>query len=228
MWKVHVVDLCKLILFKICRVVKISTQNLTRCQKSWFRIWQDEKMLIHNLTRRKIFNQNHAFYKKILFKIMLFTKIFLFKIVLFKTARKTQNLRNLRGKLNQNVIFCVQFFFKVFLFKKFFWFIIWRVVKVLIHNLTRCKIFISELCFLNHLFRFWLNYCQSGTQNNLLENDNDWCFFYECVVCVWLTFGTIFLVIAFFMAVGFLMGVMTISFALLIDLYNSLWISNNG
>ena len=54
-----------------------------------------------------------------------------------------------------------------------------------------------------------------------------WCkkFSYECVACVCLKFGTIFLLIAFFMAIGFLMGVMTISFALLIDLYKSLWIS---
>ena len=46
--------------------------------------------------------------------------------------------------------------------------------------------------------------------------------FYECVASVCLTFGTIFLVIAFFMAVGFLMGLMTISFALPNDLYKSL------
>ena len=50
-----------------------------------------------------------------------------------------------------------------------------------------------------------------------------WCkrFFYECVVCVCLTFATIFFFIAFFMALGFLMGVMTISFALPIDLYRA-------
>ena len=53
-------------------------------------------------------------------------------------------------------------------------------------------------------------------------------FFYECVACVCLTIGTIFLLIAFFMALGFLMGVLTISFALPIDLYKSLWISENG
>ena len=52
--------------------------------------------------------------------------------------------------------------------------------------------------------------------------------FYECVACVCLTIGTIFLVIAFFMALGFLMGVLTISIALPIDLYKSLWISKNG
>ena len=52
--------------------------------------------------------------------------------------------------------------------------------------------------------------------------------FYECVGCACFTFGTIFLVIVFLMALGFLMGVMTISFALPIDLYKSLWISENG
>ena len=52
--------------------------------------------------------------------------------------------------------------------------------------------------------------------------------FYECVACVCLTIGTIFLLIASFMTLGFLMGVLTISFALPIDLYKSLWISENG
>ena len=52
--------------------------------------------------------------------------------------------------------------------------------------------------------------------------------FYECVACVCLTFGTIFLVIAFFMALGFLVALLTISFALPIDLYKSLWTSENG
>ena len=52
--------------------------------------------------------------------------------------------------------------------------------------------------------------------------------FYECVACVCLTFGSIFLVIALFMAIGFLMGVETVSFALPIDLYKSLWNSGNG
>ena len=47
--------------------------------------------------------------------------------------------------------------------------------------------------------------------------------FYECVACVCHTFGTMFLGIAFFMALGFLMGVMTITFALPIDLYKPLW-----
>ena len=52
--------------------------------------------------------------------------------------------------------------------------------------------------------------------------------FYECVACVYLTIGTNFLLIAFFMALGFLMDVMTISFALPIDLYKALWNSENG
>ena len=49
--------------------------------------------------------------------------------------------------------------------------------------------------------------------------------FYECVACVCLTYGTIRLVIAFLMALGFLVGVMAISFALPVDLNKSLWIS---
>ena len=52
--------------------------------------------------------------------------------------------------------------------------------------------------------------------------------FYECVVCVCLTIGTIFLVITFFMVLEFLLGVLTISFALPIDLYKILWNSENG
>ena len=52
--------------------------------------------------------------------------------------------------------------------------------------------------------------------------------FYEIVASVCLTFGTIVSVIALFMAIVLLMGVMTISFALPIDLYKSLWFSENG
>ena len=52
--------------------------------------------------------------------------------------------------------------------------------------------------------------------------------FHECVACVYLTFRTIFLVIAFFMAIVFFMGVMTISFALPVDLYKSLRNAGNG
>ena len=52
--------------------------------------------------------------------------------------------------------------------------------------------------------------------------------FYGCVACVCLTFGTIFLVIAFFMEIEFFMGVMTLCFALAIDLNKSLWNSKIG
>ena len=52
--------------------------------------------------------------------------------------------------------------------------------------------------------------------------------FYECVACVCHTFGAMFLGIPFFMALGFLMGVMTITFALQIDLCKPLWNSENG
>ena len=52
--------------------------------------------------------------------------------------------------------------------------------------------------------------------------------FHECVACVSLTFVTIILVFAFLMALGFLVAVMTVSFALPIDLYKSLWNSESG
>ena len=45
---------------------------------------------------------------------------------------------------------------------------------------------------------------------------------YECVACVCLTFVTLLLVIAFFMAIEILMGVMSESFALPIDFYKFL------
>ena len=50
----------------------------------------------------------------------------------------------------------------------------------------------------------------------------------ESVACVCFTFDTIFLNFAFFMTIGYLMGVMTISFALTIDLIKILWSSENG
>ena len=57
-----------------------------------------------------------------------------------------------------------------------------------------------------------------------------WCefIFYECVARVCLPIGTILLVHAYSMALGFLMGVLTISFAPPVDLYKSLWNSENG
>ena len=48
------------------------------------------------------------------------------------------------------------------------------------------------------------------------------------MACVCFAFGIIFFVIAFVLAIGFLMCVMTISFALSIDLYKSLRNPKNG
>ena len=48
--------------------------------------------------------------------------------------------------------------------------------------------------------------------------------FYECLT----HFDLILVVIAFFMALGFLMGLITITFALPIDFYKSLWNSESG
>ena len=52
--------------------------------------------------------------------------------------------------------------------------------------------------------------------------------FYECVACVCLLIGAVFLVIAFFLALGLLMGVFTISISIPFDFYKSLWNSKNG
>ena len=52
--------------------------------------------------------------------------------------------------------------------------------------------------------------------------------FYECMAFVCLICGTIFLVFGFFMAIGFLMGAMTISFALAIDICKYLRNSESG
>ena len=107
------VDLGKLFLFEIYRVVKFSIQNLTRCKKVGSK---SDKMKCFYfkimLFRKKIFLKIMLFIKNIFFKIVLLKIHFFFKFVLFKYARKTQNLRILRGKLKQNVIFCVQFFFQ--------------------------------------------------------------------------------------------------------------------
>ena len=106
------------------------------------KIWRMFKKLISNLTRWKIFNSKSDKTKKFWFKIMLFRNIFLFKIMPFRKiffskiklfkknffikivhfnfARKTQNLRILRGKMSQNVIFWVQKFFKICLLKIIF------------------------------------------------------------------------------------------------------------
>ena len=53
------------------------------------------------------------YFRKSFFPEIVLSKInFSFGIVLFESARKTQNLRILRGKLNQKVIYCVHVFFQ--------------------------------------------------------------------------------------------------------------------
>ena len=72
--------------------------------------------------------------------------------------------------------------------------------------------------------------CYNNPRMNCGKMTTTWCksFLYECVICVCLTIATSFFFIGFFMALGFLMGVLTTSFALPIDLYKSLWNSENG
>ena len=68
------------------------------------------------------------------------------------------------------------------------------------------------------------------SKNHLLENDDGLGLknFCEYVTSVCLMFGTIVSNMAFIMAIACLMGAMTISIALSIDLYKSLWNSENG
>ena len=77
-------------------------------------------------------------------KNVLLKKLFFFKIVLLKIARKTKNLRILRGKKSQNVIFCVQNFLQNLLFKNIFFFKIVLFKIFFSSNLTRRKIFNSK------------------------------------------------------------------------------------
>ena len=73
---------------------------------------------------------------------MFFIKGFSFKFVLFKNL----------------------YFFKIKFLKNKFLCRIWRVVKFLIRNLTRCKILTSKSCFLYLLFRFLLHCYQSARE----------------------------------------------------------------
>ena len=163
-----------------------------------------------------------------------------------------QELSFSRNKMNPNLFFWMQTFFqnltsrKIFDSKSnalyFFQTKMWRVVKLLNQNLTRCIFLFQNLTRCNFLYSksaFQIDFLDSPwnitkmlptKKNDLLENDDslDKKIFYECVACVCVTFGTKFLVISLVMALGFLMSVMTISFALPIDLYKSLWISENG
>ena len=75
----------------------------------------------------------------------------------FKNARKTQDLRILRGKLNQNRIFCVQIFFKIVLFRKFF---CWKSCFLKI-------IFSSKSCFLGSFFSWKTCFLKIYSSSNL-------------------------------------------------------------
>ena len=148
----------------------------------------------------QFFFQNLLFKQKLFFKIVLFKNISSFKIML----------------LNQK--FCSK---------------IWRVVIFLIPNLTRSKKFNSGSdTLLSFLFKIMLSKssfqilatllseCYQHHKTYFWKKTMAWGkkIFYKCLACVCLTLGTIFLTMAFSMAIGFLMGVMIVSFALPIDL----------
>ena len=88
MWKVHVVELGKIFLFKICRVAKFSIQNLTRCEKigsksdkrkkSWFKIWQDENFFFKIMLFTTNFSSKSCFWQKIFYLKSCFLKKFFF------------------------------------------------------------------------------------------------------------------------------------------------------
>ena len=102
----------------------------------------------------------------------------------------------------------------VFLFSK-----IWHVLKFLNQNL----LFKSSFQILAEIL--------SKSKNNLLDNDVglEWKKISRvCGMCLSLTFGTIILVIAIFMALGFLMGKTILSIALPIDFYKSFWKTQSG
>ena len=76
--------------------------------------------------------------------------------------------------------------------------------------------FYFKICFLNRLFRLPMSYYQRTTcwKMTMVWGKK---IFDECVACVWLTIGKNFWVFAFFMSIGFLMRVITISFAIRVD-----------
>ena len=138
-------DLGKFFLFKIRRAVLFLIPNLKRCKKVdtksdktknfLFKIMLFTKTFLFKimlfrrnflfkimLFRRNFLFKIMLFRKKFVFKIVLFRKIFFFKSVFFGIARKTQKLRNLRGKLSQNVVFLCAKLFSKSAFKKNFFF----------------------------------------------------------------------------------------------------------
>ena len=154
---------------KFAKLQKTYTQNLTRCKifkakfdaslKSWFKIWRIVKCWFKIWQDENFVCQNHAFYKKFLFKTMLFTKNFHSKSCFSKkfsskscflkvhVKRKNCAFYGVNWtktwffvcKLFKIVLFKNNSFFKIVLFKNNFFF------KIVLFNIF----FSSKSCFLN-------------------------------------------------------------------------------
>ena len=176
-------------------------------------------------------------------KMCAFYGINLVKTWFFVCKIFFQNLRSENNFFFRIVLLKKFLFFKIMPCKNNFFFKIWRIVKFLIRNPTRRTIFylkircVVKFLIQNLLFKSsfqilaeFLSKCFQNQRTTCGKLTLAWgkTVFYECVACVCLTFGSIFLVIGFFMAIGFLMSVMIISFALPIYLYKCLWNSKNG
>ena len=139
-------------------------------------------------------------------------------------SKKQKNCKNMsfsRSTKNQNLIFEWKQFFKN-----------WHVEKRLIQNVTRCIFSIQNLTRSKN-FYFEPSFhvvVELLPENNLMDNDNGLRLKYLSRVCVMCLsqFWYYSLLFAFFIALAFLMVVVSISFALPIDLYKSLRISKNG
>ena len=217
-----------------------------------FKIWRIVFFLIQNLTRNEFFNLKSCFLKKHencklcrfcgvkwsktrFFECKNFFKIWLVKNFLIQSLARCIFLI-------QNLTRCKSFNSKSDALWKFC-FKNWRVVFISIQNMTRCKSFsfkiwrVVEFFIQNLLFKRYfqifteiLSKCYRHQRTTCWKMTTACCknSFSECVACFCLTSGTVFLVIAFLMANGFLMGVITKSFALPIDLSKSLWNSEIG
>ena len=225
---------CTRLEFNVEKAEKILIENLTPCKilywksdqmkKFYFKIWRVVVLSVQNLSRNESFNAKSCFLKKhekrkiCRFHGVKWTKTWFFDRKQFFKVWHVQKI------LVQNLTRCKTFKSKSDALWKFC-FKIWRVVFFL--NLARCKIVFSKSVF-KWYFQIFADFLSKWYQH---QRTNCWKMttarlkkiFYECVACVCLTFGTIFLFIAFFLAIGFLMDVMTISFAAQIDLYIILW-----
>ena len=151
---------------------------------------------------------------------MTFSRCEMKQNLIFRLRKSFQNLtcrKSINSESNALYFFSIQ---NLTLWKTFksksdvFYYVnfkIWHVVKVFVENL----LFISSFQILAELLSNF--YQHQRTTCWIMTMVGGKTFFYECVACLCLTFGTIFLVIDFFVALGFLVGVMTISLALPID-----------